>query len=82
VSSRVQHEVKDLVAQRLYGLVQGYEDLNDHDTITDVTRCLGWRWANWKAATLVVRRWQGKSTLNRLEQAMHVPQNLSRRTLR
>lgn len=24
--SRVQHELSDLVAQRLYGLVQGYED--------------------------------------------------------
>ena len=29
----VQHSLKDLVAQRLYGLVQGYEDLNDHDKI-------------------------------------------------
>jgi len=26
---RVQHELPDLVAQRLYGLAQGYEDLND-----------------------------------------------------
>ena len=29
----VQHSLKDLLAQRLYGLVQGYEDLNDHDDI-------------------------------------------------
>lgn len=41
---RVQHELEDLVAQRLYGLVQGYEDLNDHDLLK--TRCLGLRWAN------------------------------------
>ena len=26
VPSRVQHKLRDLVAQRLYGLVQGYED--------------------------------------------------------
>lgn len=29
--ARVQHSLTNLVAQRLYGLVQGYEDLNDHD---------------------------------------------------
>jgi hypothetical protein len=28
---RVQHSLSNLVAQRVYGLVQGYEDLNDHD---------------------------------------------------
>lgn len=27
------HELRDLVAQRLYGLACGYEDLNDHDTL-------------------------------------------------
>jgi hypothetical protein len=31
--TRVQHELSDLIAQRLYGLVQGYEDLNDHDAL-------------------------------------------------
>ena len=30
---RVRHPVKDLLAQRLYGLVQGYEDINDHDEL-------------------------------------------------
>ena len=29
-ASRVQHDLKTLIAQRLYGLVQGYEDVNDH----------------------------------------------------
>jgi hypothetical protein len=29
--SRIEHTLEALVAQRLYGLVQGYEDLNDHD---------------------------------------------------
>lgn len=27
--SRIQHNLCDLVAQRVYGIVQGYEDLND-----------------------------------------------------
>ena len=30
---RVTHAMRDLVAQRLYGLCCGYEDLNDHDTL-------------------------------------------------
>src|SRR4051812_23246994 len=29
----VEHPVKDLVAQRVYGLCLGYEDLNDHDSL-------------------------------------------------
>ncbi len=31
--TKVQHKLSDLIAQRLYGLVQGYEDLNDHDQL-------------------------------------------------
>lgn len=31
--ARVTHAWRDLVAQRLYGLCCGYEDLNDHDTL-------------------------------------------------
>jgi hypothetical protein len=31
--SRVTHRLRDLVAQRLYGLCCGYEDLNDHDVL-------------------------------------------------
>ncbi|WP_419591574.1 transposase, partial [Thiolapillus sp.] len=27
----IEHSVRDLVAQRVYGLALGYEDLNDHD---------------------------------------------------
>jgi len=29
----IEHTVEDLVAQRVYGLALGYEDLNDHDTL-------------------------------------------------
>ena len=30
---RIEHPLLSLVRQRLYGLAQGYEDLNDHDTL-------------------------------------------------
>jgi hypothetical protein len=30
---QVEHQVSELVAQRLYGLALGYEDLNDHDQL-------------------------------------------------
>lgn len=30
---RVQHSLDNLIAQRIYGLVQGYQDLNDHDQL-------------------------------------------------
>ena len=30
---RIRHRLRDLIAQRLYGLCCGYEDLNDHDTL-------------------------------------------------
>src|ERR1019366_7884818 len=29
----IEHTAYDLVAQRVYGLALGYEDLNDHDTL-------------------------------------------------
>ena len=32
---RVEHPVRQLVGQRLFGLVLGYEDLNDHDELRD-----------------------------------------------
>jgi hypothetical protein len=32
-ATRVEHSAASLVAQRVYGLALGYEDLNDHDTL-------------------------------------------------
>ena len=32
---RIRHGLRDLLAQRLYGLCCGYEDLNDHQTLRD-----------------------------------------------
>ncbi len=71
--TRVEHSVASLVAQRVYGLALGYEDLNDHDALradplfavlagsadpTGRTR---------RRARDVGRALAGKSTLNRLE---------------
>jgi len=32
-AARIEHSVEELVAQRVYALALGYEDLNDHDTL-------------------------------------------------
>jgi hypothetical protein len=62
----IEHEVATLVGQRVFGLVLGYEDLNDHDQLRHdpVMAVL--------AGKLEARRTDcaavaGKSTLNRLE---------------
>ena len=33
--ARVEHDLEALVAQRVYALALGYEDLNDHDVLRD-----------------------------------------------
>jgi len=62
----IEHDVGTLVAQRVFGMALGYEDLNDHDTLRHdpVMAVL--------AGKLTARRQDcapvaGKSTLNRLE---------------
>src|SRR5438552_8335984 len=69
----IEHTVEELVAQRVYGLALGYEDLNDHDELrsdpllaavvgkTDPTGSQRQR------ARDVGKALAGKSTLNRLE---------------
>ena len=32
-SSRIEHQVLELIRQRVYGIAHGYEDLNDHDEL-------------------------------------------------
>src|SRR5271157_2865162 len=60
---RIEHTVQELVAQRVYGLALGYEDLNDHDQLRKDPLL----------AVLVEKSdpgqdvLAGKSTLNRLE---------------
>jgi hypothetical protein len=68
---RVQHELSDLVSQRLYGLVQGYEDLNDHEQLRH-DPMFGIAVGKLESEHPRCAPLAGKSTLNRLEQAMHV----------
>jgi hypothetical protein len=62
----IEHEVVTLVAQRVFGIALGYEDLNDHDDLRhDPVKAV-------LAGKLAARREDcaplaGKSTLNRLE---------------
>lgn len=62
-ASSVQHNLHDLLMQRIFGLAQGYEDLNDHDQWRNdpLLRSLFGKGENSAA---------GKSTLNRLELGM------------
>jgi len=71
--ARLEHQVDELVAQRVYGLALGYEDLNDHDQLRhDPLLALA---AGKADPTGADRRRQcdrgkalaGSSTLNRLE---------------
>ncbi len=70
---RVEHTVKELVAQRVYGLVLGYEDLNDHDELRrDPMLAVMAEKKDPTGESRVRERDQGKalagkSTLNRLE---------------
>src|SRR5580698_4795188 len=69
----IEHTVYDLIAQRVYGLALGYEDLNDHDTLRQdplLAMLVGKQ--DPTGAKRLRRRDQGKplagkSTLNRLE---------------
>ncbi len=71
--AQVEHSVRELVAQRVYGLALGYEDLNDHDQLR-ADPLLALLSGKQDLAGAQRRRPQdrgnpgaGKSTLNRLE---------------
>lgn len=70
--NRIDHTVESLITQRIYGLVMGYEDLNDHEELRHdpmFAIALGKRIGiEDKQAKLA-----GKSTLNRLE---HCPEDV------
>lgn len=73
--NRVEHSIESLVSQRVYGLVQGYEDLNDHEQLRHdpmfalaVGKIIG------DGTQQVVLA--GKSTLNRIE---HCPETVTNR---
>ena len=62
----IEHQVRTLVGQRVYGLAMGYEDLNDHDHLRHdpLLAVLLGKLAAKRADCAPVA---GKSTLNRLE---------------
>jgi hypothetical protein len=61
---RIEHTVEEMVAQRVYGLALGYEDLNDHEQLRHDPLL-----AMMAGRRDMGRRLAGKSTLNRLEQS-------------
>jgi Transposase DDE domain group 1 len=69
----IEHQVAELVAQRVLALAQGYEDLNDHDALRDDTLlALAVGKSDLTGAQRLRERDRGhalagKSTLNRLE---------------
>jgi len=72
-AERIEHRVEELVAQRVYGLALGYEDLNDHEELRrDPLLGVLAEKADPTGASRARARDQGqalagKSTLNRLE---------------
>ena len=58
----IEHQVEELLAQRVYGLALGYEDLSDHDQLRDDPLL-----ALVSGKKRVEEPLAGKSTLNRLE---------------
>jgi hypothetical protein len=66
------NSIEDLIAQRIYGLIMGYEDLNDHEELRHdpmFAIALGKRIGQTKEPVTLA----SKSTLNRLE---HCPENI------
>ena len=68
----IEHEVATLVAQRVFGLALGYEDLNDHDHLRHdpVMAVLAGKLSANRSDCAPVA---GKSTLNRLELSQTEP---------
>ena len=65
---RIEHSIEEMLAQRIYGLALGYEDVNDHEQLrTDpLFHVLAER-------DQIERSLAGKSTLNRMELGAGVP---------
>jgi len=68
----IEHEVRTLVGQRVFGIALGYEDLNDHDVLRfdPVMAVLAGKLAAKRRDCAPVA---GKSTLNRLELSQPLP---------
>jgi Transposase DDE domain group 1 len=59
----IEHRVEEMVAQRVYGLALGYEDLNDHEELRNDPLLAGLVEKGSRGRQVLA----GKSTLNRLE---------------
>jgi hypothetical protein len=74
-SNKVLYPVHNLIAQRIYGLIMGYEDINDHKTLRhDPIFALAV--GNVINSEQELKTLAGKSTLNRLE---HCPEEVDSR---
>lgn len=74
--NRIDHSIENLIRQRIYGLVMGYEDLNDHEELRHdpmFALALGKRIGVEDEPAILA----GKSTLNRLE---HCPEDVEQGT--
>jgi hypothetical protein len=70
--NRIDHSIESLITQRIYGLLMGYEDLNDHEELRHdpmFALALGKRIGVDNEPVILAP----KSTLNRLE---HCPENV------
>jgi hypothetical protein len=63
---KIRYEVQDLITQRVFGICQGYEDLNDHDTLRN-DPLFGLACERTERDKETEGYVSGKSTLNRLE---------------
>lgn len=73
--NRIDHSVENLIAQRIYGLIMGYEDLNDHEELRHdpmFVLALGKIIGSEKEQPVLARN----CTLNRLE---HCPEDVTSR---
>ena len=70
--NKVLHPINSLIAQRIYGLIMGYEDINDHETLRHdpIFALAVGKVVNSEQESITLA---GKSTLNRLE---HCPENV------
>jgi len=83
--NRIEHGIKELVSQRVYGLALGYEDLNDHDELRRDPLLAALVGKEDPEGETRIRKQDkgkamaGKSTLNRLELTSACPTEAERR---
>jgi Transposase DDE domain group 1 len=68
----IEHSVRTLVGQRVFGIALGYEDLNDHDELRH-DRVMGILAGKLDPERKNCAAVAGKSTLNRLERSLPMP---------